>query len=72
MQTREVKDWTMDFLLSLQECYECTDWKMFQQSCDDLDELVDVTCSYVAFCRDTIIQTRGFKFILTINHGSTK
>ena len=34
---------------------------MSQKSCDDLDELVDVTCSYVAFCRDMIISSKGVK-----------
>lgn len=28
---------------------------MFYESCSDLDELTDVTCSYVAFCKDMII-----------------
>ncbi len=35
---------------------------MFIKSCgDDLDHLVDVTCSYVAFCRDMIIPCKRVK-----------
>lgn len=54
MQMKEIKDWTEKPVLSLQECFECTNWQMFQQSCNDFDKLVDTTCSCVAFQRDTI------------------
>lgn len=53
---KDVKVWTEESVLCLQECYDCTDWNVFRESCgDDLDELADVTCSYVTFCRDMII-----------------
>ncbi len=56
VQTKEMKDWTEESVSCLQECYDCTDWDMFKESCgDDLDELTDVICSYAAFCRDMII-----------------
>ena len=55
-QIREIKDWTDESVLCLQDCLHCTDWEMLKQSCgDDLNELTDVTCSYVAFCRDMIV-----------------
>lgn len=62
VQTKDVKVWTEDSVLCLQECYNCTDWNMFRESCDDdLDELTDVTCSYVSFCRDMIIPSKTVK-----------
>ena len=55
-QTREMKYWTDESVLRLQDCFDCTDWEMFKQSCgDDLNELTDVTCSYIAF-----VETRLF------------
>lgn len=40
----------------LQVCLDITDWNMFIEACDEnLDELADVTCSYVTFCRNTIL-----------------
>ena len=58
-QTKDIKDWTEESALCLQECYDCTEWDMFKQSCgDDLDKPVDVTCSCAAFCRDMIISCK--------------
>ena len=37
-------------------CFDCTNWDMFIEGFgEDLDQLVDVICSYVAFCSDMII-----------------
>lgn len=47
--------------MCLQECYDCTDWDIFKESCNDLDEITDVVCSYVAFCRDMIIPCKQIK-----------
>lgn len=59
-KTKDIKNWTEESVLCLQECYDCTDWDMFKQSCgDDLDKLVDVTCSNAAFCRDIIIPCKS-------------
>lgn len=46
-ETRNIKDWTDESVLCLQECFDCEDWEMFKQSwCDTLDELV--TSSYLS------------------------
>lgn len=48
--TKDIKVWFEESVLSLQECFDCTDWDTFTQSCgDDLDSVVDVTCSYITF-----------------------
>ena len=61
MQTRDVKVWTEDSTLCLQECFDCTDWDTFKNTCDDLDELTDVCCSYAVFCKDMIIPSKTVK-----------
>lgn len=60
--TKDIKVWSEESVLSLQECFDCTDWDIFTQSCgDDLDSLVDVTCSYITFCRDMIVPCKQVK-----------
>ncbi|KAL2086367.1 hypothetical protein ACEWY4_017426 [Coilia grayii] len=61
VQIKEVKEWTEESVMCLQECYDCTVWDTFKESCNDLDELTDVVCSYVAFCRDMIIPCKQIK-----------
>lgn len=61
VESKEVKVWTEDSTQCLQECFKCTDWDIFKDSCDTLDELTDVCCSYAAFCRDMIIPVKTVK-----------
>ncbi len=56
-----MKVWSDESVLSLQDCFNCTDWEMFKQSTGDLDELTDVICSYATFCRDTIVSSKRVK-----------
>lgn len=35
---------------------------MFQESADNIDELTDVVCSYISFCKDSVILTRDVTF----------
>lgn len=61
MQTKAVQEWTEESVMCLQECYDCTDWDIFKESCKDLDEMTDAVCSYVAFCTDMIIPSKQVK-----------
>lgn len=71
VQIKEVKVWSDESELCLQECFNCTDWDMFKQSTGDLDEVTDVICSYVTFCRDIIVSSKRVKkFTLAIGRGS--
>lgn len=46
----------------VQDRYDSTDCNMFIEACGDLlDELTDVICSYVTFCRDVIIPSKKVK-----------
>ena len=56
-----VREWSEENTMSLQGCFECTDWcKMYDQDCD-FNENVDVFTSYVQFCVDMLIPTREVK-----------
>ena len=53
---RQVKVWTEDSVARLQDCFDSTNWDVFWDSCDSLDELTDVVTSYVSFCVDTVMK----------------
>ena len=59
--TKRVKVRTDESKLSLQGCYECTDWEMFKQSCPNIDVLADVVSCYVSFCEDNVIPEKTVK-----------
>ena len=42
---RHVKVWNEDSVARLQGCFDCTNWDVFRDSCDSLDELTDVVTS---------------------------
>ena len=58
---RHVKVWNEDSVARLQGCFDCTNWDVFRDSCDSLDELTDVVTSYVSFCVDTVIPVKKSK-----------
>ena len=51
----------MRMSVSLQGCLDCTDWDMFKESCNDIDELTDVTCSWISYCENTVIPVKTVK-----------
>jgi len=52
--TKDIRMWSEDAVCCLKDFYSCTDWNIFKEDCgDDLDSLVDVTCSYMAFLAGT-------------------
>ena len=53
-----VKKWTHEAILSLQGCFDCTDWAMFSESCANQDEYADTVTSYVSFCTDSCIPSK--------------
>ena len=56
--TRTVKRYTPESLSCLQGCFDCTDWSVFKESSQSLDEYADVVTSYISFCEDNIIPTK--------------
>lgn len=55
MRKRQVQLWNEESSLALQGCSDCLDWSVFPDSSDNIDELMDVVCSYTSFCRDNVI-----------------
>ena len=45
-------------ILSLQGCFDCTDWAMFSESCANQDEYADTVTAYVSFCIDSCIPSK--------------
>ena len=56
--TRTVKIWNSDSRDALRGCFECTDWQVFRDSCDSLDEYTDVVTSYISFCENSVVPTK--------------
>ena len=50
--------WIEDSVVRLQGCFDCTNWDVFRDFCDILDEFTDVVTSYVSFCVDTVISVK--------------
>ena len=55
---KTVKSWTADSIVVLQDCFDCTEWHVFYDTCKNLNELVDVISSYISFCVDSVIPTK--------------
>lgn len=54
-ERRLVPVWSEESIYCLQDCLHDTDWDLFRNVCEDLDELTDVVSSYVSFCESSII-----------------
>lgn len=61
VRKRQVQLWNEEPSLALQGCFDCTDWSVFTDSSDNIDELTDVVCSYTPFCRDNVIPIKVVK-----------
>ena len=72
VSVREVKQWTVDAVIELGGCMECTDWGVFFSPGDDLEQTVTVLSNYVAFCEDIIIPKKPTKSFPYIKPWSTK
>ncbi|XP_062850752.1 uncharacterized protein LOC134313413 [Trichomycterus rosablanca] len=57
---KTVKKWTREAKLELQDCFEHTDWSVFETAAANLDELTDTVTSYISFCEEVCVQTKTF------------
>ncbi|KAI5102804.1 gastrula zinc finger protein XlCGF28.1-like [Silurus meridionalis] len=57
---KTVKRWTSEAKQELQDCFDCTDWRVFEAGTDSLDELTDTVISYISFCKDMCVPTKTF------------
>lgn len=56
--TKNIKQWTAESILTLQGCFEATDWDSLLSPSDDINEKVDTVTSYISFCVDNIIPSK--------------
>jgi len=56
-----IKSWNEDSEQELQACFDCTDWEVFYDSCETIEELVDVISDYIVFCEDTVVPSKAVK-----------
>ena len=62
VEKKEIKVWDdSDACESLRGCFECTDWNVFFDDCNDLDEANDVVTEYIKFCESVCIKTKTIK-----------
>ncbi|XP_072556770.1 uncharacterized protein [Paramormyrops kingsleyae] len=57
---KTVKKWTNAAKQELQDCFDCTNWTVFEAASDNLDELTDTVTSYISFCEDVCVPTKTF------------
>uniref|UniRef100_A0A3B1IGL0 Reverse transcriptase domain-containing protein n=1 Tax=Astyanax mexicanus TaxID=7994 RepID=A0A3B1IGL0_ASTMX len=58
---RTVKKWTNEAKEELQDCFDCTDWSVFEDATGDLDVLTDTVTSYISFCEGMCVPTKTFR-----------
>ena len=61
---KSVKVWTPESEEQLRGCFECTEWSVLLDSCENVSEATDVVSSYIAFCKDMLISTKTVKLFL--------
>lgn len=49
------------------DCFDCTDWQVFVDSCDSLDELNEHVFEYIKFCESNCVVKKKVKV-----YGNTK
>ncbi|XP_026037583.1 uncharacterized protein LOC113030385 [Astatotilapia calliptera] len=57
---KTVKKWTNAAKQELQDCFDSTDWTVFDAASEMLDELTDTVTSYISFCEDVCVPTKTF------------
>ena len=55
---KTVKLWSQDCIDQLQGCFDCTDWDLFLDSSDSVDEATEVISEYIKFCEDMVIPNK--------------
>ena len=55
---KSVKVWTPESEEQLRGCFECTEWSVLVDSCENVSEAADVVSCYIGFCEDMLISTK--------------
>ena len=55
---RTVRQWTRTASDRLRGCFDCTNWDVFLETSESLDECTEVVTDYVTFCEELCIPTK--------------
>ena len=55
--TRSIKKWSDEADAKLQDCFASTDWNMFQESSDCIEEYTTSVTGFINKCIDDIVPT---------------
>ena len=55
--TRSIKQWTYEADAKLQDCFPITDWNMFRDSSDDIEEYTTPVTGYINKCIEDVVPT---------------
>ena len=58
---KSLRVWTPESEEQLRGCFECTEWSVLVDSCENVSEAADVVSSYIGFCEDMLISTKIVK-----------
>ncbi len=61
--TKNIKQWTLESIQSLQGCFESTDWDSLLSTSNNINEQVDTVSSYISFCVDNIVPSKTDTFL---------
>ena len=60
-QSKTVKIYSKEAVEALNACYDCTNWEVFIESSETLDEATEVISDYVNFCNDLVVPSKQVK-----------
>lgn len=59
--TKSVRVWSDEACEELRGCFECTDWSVFHDEDNNVDNVADCVTEYINFCVDMIIPCKTIK-----------
>ena len=70
--SKSVRVWSDDACEELRACFECTDWSVFHDEDNNVDNVADCVSEYINFCVDMIIPCKTIKLFPNNKPGVTK
>ena len=59
--SKTMKVWDESGTERLKGCFACTDWSVFTESCDNLEEINEAVTEYINFCEDNVLDKKTVK-----------
>ncbi|GFS07778.1 hypothetical protein ElyMa_004740600 [Elysia marginata] len=53
-----VQIWIENMCEKFRGCFDCTDWSVFTEACETVNELNECVCEYIKFCEDLIVKKK--------------